>query len=98
MRPNVAFGASNAPKAAFAASNAPKATLGRLRAGGSAGGEGADLVEGVGAGGEQRDDRGCQAVVHIGLDLLAAGVEAAVDHQLVDDGVGDHLVGLLPVA
>ena len=31
MRPNVAFGASNAPKAAFGASNAPKATLGRMR-------------------------------------------------------------------
>ena len=30
MRPNVAFGAFNAPKAALGASNAPKATLGRL--------------------------------------------------------------------
>jgi len=30
MRPNVAFGASNAPNVAFGALNAPNATLGRL--------------------------------------------------------------------
>ena len=30
MRPNVAFGAFNAPKATLGASNAPKATLGRM--------------------------------------------------------------------
>ena len=30
MRPNVAFGAFNAPKATLGASNAPKATLGRI--------------------------------------------------------------------
>ncbi|GAA4530064.1 hypothetical protein GCM10023192_17900 [Amycolatopsis samaneae] len=29
MRPNVAFGASNAPNATLGASNAPNATLGR---------------------------------------------------------------------
>ena len=30
MRPNVAFGAFNAPKAALGALDAPKATLGRM--------------------------------------------------------------------